>query len=465
MWNFYFKQMKKWKLIVLILVAIAGFTIKFLTDGDPKEKLINSGILAIIMVIFWILEIIPIYVTALFPLILGIPLEVITDKQLASQYGNSNVFLFLGGFMMALALEKWEVHKQIATGILRTIGKNHLMMLFSFLTATALLSMWISNTATALMMLPMAMSVISALPINYKDSRFTVLLLLAVAYGANVGGMATLVGSPPNIQMATMLNEKGYNIDFYEWLKYGLPLSLILLVLIFIAFYFMMEPNLRNKPVEVNIENKPWTKDQFKVISIFGILIILWAFKDFIIAKTGIIYKDETAALLMASIMFIIPSSKEGDSLLKWKDMKEIPWGILILFGGGLAMATILDINGVIDFLFEKSGFIQTMAFPSLLVFLVFVSIFGTEVMSNLALVTVITPFLIKIGVESGYNPIQICLPVTLAASCAFMLPVGTPPNAIVFASGRIKISQMAKYGFLINILAAIVIISYFLLF
>ena len=456
--------MKNWKIIVLIFVALAAIIVKITTDGKEDELLINAGILAVVMIIFWIFEIIPIYVTALFPLIFGIPLEVIDFKELASQYGNSNVYLFFGGFVMALALEKWDVHKQIALRIISAVGKKQIYILFGFLSSTALLSMWISNTATALMMLPMAIALISGLPDEFKNSRFTLFLLLSIAYGANVGGMATLVGSPPNVQMAGLLEERGITVTFVDWMKYGMPLSIILILVIFVVFYFLLGKENRSRPIEFEIERKPWSRDQKKVLLTFSILVLLWSFRELLTNYSGIIYRDETAVLFISAFLFVIPSRATKKPLLEWKDMSRVPWGILILFGGGLAMAKILENQGAIDWLLHNMGDFKTMAFPAMLSILVLVAIFGTEVMSNLALVAVLTPILISIGLETGIDPLKLCIPVTLAASCAFMLPVGTPPNAIVFASERIKISEMARYGFLINALATIIIISFFLL-
>lgn len=412
-----------------------------------------------LMVFFWITEVIPIYVTALIPFVVGVPLGILNTSQLALAYGDKNVFLFLGGFLLALALEKWDVHKQVARAIIKAIGYSKPRILLGFILSTALLSMWISNTATALMMLPMAMAVLSAMPKGEKSDRFPLFLMLGVAYSASVGGMGTLVGSPPNIQMAGIL-EQNFNIqvDFVEWMKIGFPIAVLMLAIIYSVFYLGLGKERKQKAGdEFELPTEKWNSDQIRVILIFGLVVIMWVFKNTLIELTGIPFRDEGTALLGAFLLFIVPSKKES-KLLKWKDTEKLPWGILLLFGGGLALASSLEANGVITYLSSFFSHFSSWDYFWFIVLLVGIAIFGTELMSNLALVTVFIPIIASFASTTDYSILQLCLPVTLAASCAFMMPVGTPPNAIVFSSGKIKIAQMASWGILLNILAMFLI-------
>lgn len=414
--------------------------------------------MGVVMVYLWITEAIPIYVTALLPFIFGVPMGVINTSQLALAYGDKNVFLFLGGFILALALEKWHVHTQVARAIIHAVGFSKPRLLLGFLLSTSFLSMWISNTATTLMMLPMALAVISVLPKKDQKSQFAVFLLLSIAYGASIGGMATLVGSPSNIQMAGILEQNfGVVVDFGTWMQIGLPTVVILLGATFAYMFLRLGKEERSHQAEVNLEKTPWTVNQKRTVFIFSIVVILWSFKSLIVEYTGFNLRDEGAALLGALLLFVIPGEKE-QRLLNWKDTEKLPWGILLLFGGGLALAGSLETNGVIAYLSEILAQLNTVHYFVLLLVLVGIAIFGTEIMSNLALVTVFIPVIAAFADQSSYSILQLCIPVTLAASCAFMMPVGTPPNAIVFSSGKLKIRQMAQIGLVLNILALLII-------
>ncbi|MFT7344953.1 MAG: sodium-dependent dicarboxylate transporter 2/3/5 [Lentimonas sp.] len=446
------------KKTVYLLIGLIGFLLPIIASGG-QDLFVNSLSMGGLMVFFWITEVIPIYVTALIPFVVGVPLGILNTSQLALAYGDKNVFLFLGGFLLALALEKWDVHKQVARAIIKAIGYSKPRILLGFILSTALLSMWISNTATALMMLPMAMAVLSAMPKGEKSDRFPLFLMLGVAYSASVGGMGTLVGSPPNIQMAGIL-EQNFNIqvDFVEWMKIGFPIAVLMLAIIYSVFYLGLGKERKQKAGdEFELPTEKWNSDQIRVILIFGLVVIMWVFKNTLIELTGIPFRDEGTALLGAFLLFIVPSKKES-KLLKWKDTEKLPWGILLLFGGGLALASSLEANGVITYLSSFFSHFSSWDYFWFIVLLVGIAIFGTELMSNLALVTVFIPIIASFASTTDYSILQLCLPVTLAASCAFMMPVGTPPNAIVFSSGKIKIAQMASWGILLNILAMFLI-------
>lgn len=441
-----------------LLTGFSVFTfilVVFFTGG--KDPFWNSIALGGLMVFFWLFELLPIYVTALFPFVLGIPLGVLDSSDLTSAYGHKYIYLFFGGFVLSVALEKWNVHKQIAEGILNTVGTSKTRVILGFLLTTMILSMWISNTATSLMMLPMALAILSNMQFK-KNSRFPVLLLLSIAYGASIGGMATLVGSPPNIAMAGIVQKNyGTEIGFFDWMSVGLPVSLVMIAITFGFFYLLLGKDRRVSLEHVKGMSQKWNSDQIRVLILFLFVVVLWAFRGPLTKYTGIRYTDEGVAVLGAILLFFVPSKSEK-TLLEWKDTKKVAWGILILFGGGMALATMFDKNGVIDFVASSFRQFSDVSVFLLTGILVFISIFGTELMSNLALVSVLTPAVAQFALDSHVDVLQFCLPITLASSCAFMLPVGTPPNAIVFSSGKLKIEQMARIGFLLNLAGVIVI-------
>lgn len=457
----FFVTMKKlfWKQTTLIGGFAAFFALIILA---PKEDALfwNSIALGGLMVFFWLFEAMPIYLTALLPFIFGIPLGVLDKAGLASSYGNTTIYLFLGGFILALALEKHDVHKQIAKRIILLVGNSKSRLLLGFILSTAFLSMWISNTATTLMMLPMALAIISSMPKKKGKSKFSLFLLLSIAYSASVGGMATIVGSPPNGSMQSILAQNyDIHVTFAEWMKIGVPLSIILQLLLFAFFYLLMGKE-RHEKIEVDIEKSKWTISQLKVLFIFLLVVVMWSFKSIIVSYLGLTFEDFGPALLGALLLFVTPTD-DSKMLLEWKDTRNLPWGILILFGGGLALAKMFETNGVITEV--SSMFLTFKSAGIVLILLVIVGIatFGTELMSNTALVAVFIPVIGEFALQSDYSIVQLCVPVTLAASCAFMLPVGTPPNAIVFSSGEVKISQMAKYGFVLNIVAIFLIVLF----
>jgi sodium-dependent dicarboxylate transporter 2/3/5 len=424
----------------------------------------NAIAISGLMIYFWIFEVIPIYITALFPIILAAPLGLLNDASgkvdaniLAKSYGNNMIFIFLGGFMLALALEKYNIHLQIARGILRLVGNSKSKVILGFLLSTGLLSMWVSNTATALMLLPMAIAVIKSLPSEEQNSRFSLFLLLSIAYGSSIGGVGTLVGSPPNLQMASILsNQFNIEVDFLQWFVIGFPICVLMLLASYLFFYLALGKTRNEKLKSFSMEKEPWTKTQYKVLFVFFVFVILWSFKD-VFSIVGFNYSDESVAIFGTILLFLIPVNNTTN-LLEWSDTTSLPWGILFLFGGGLAMADILAKGGVIDWL--SSSFINLNNLPYFLILLILIAgaVFATEVISNLALVTILIPIIGAFAKDYGHPIIQLAFAITFGASLAFMLPIGTPPNAIAFSSGHIKFSQMAKVGFLLNIISVILI-------
>ena len=415
-------------------------------------------LLAALMILLWITEWIPIYLTALFPILLGAPLGLLTPKELAGCYGDANIFLFFGGFVLALGLEKWGVHEQIARRIIKVVGDQKSKILLGFILSTGLISMWISNTATALMMLPMAVAVIEAMPVSHRESRFSALLMLSVAYAANIGGVGTLIGSPPNTQMASILAENFHiQVSFLDWMKIGLPLAITLLLIMYLLFHYLLGAE-RKDVHDLHFHTLPWSKPQKRVLWIFSMVAILWIFREPIVTWTGIPYRDENAAILGALALFLLPNGDDKQTLLKWSDTEKLPWGILLLFGGGLAMAAILEKNGILKSLSAYFNFADGIN-PIILIFiLTALAIFISEVLSNLAMVTVFIP-IVGVFAEQTQTPLfPLAMALTLGASLAFMMPVGTPPNAIVFGSGYLKIKQMVRIGFVLNIISLLLI-------
>jgi sodium-dependent dicarboxylate transporter 2/3/5 len=427
------------------------------------------------MLIWWISEAVPIAVTSLLPLVLLPSMGVAKMDAVATPYANPVVYLFMGGFVIALAMEKWDLHKRIALHIVNLTGTNANGILGGFMMATAFISMWISNTATAIMMLPIGLSIISLMQDQMMPSEenerglrnFSIAMMLAIAYGANIGGTATIIGTPPNVVFAGYMREN-FNVEvtFLTWMMIGTPFAIILLIFTYLLLVKVMFPNnLGNFGGAGEIikrelkELGPMTVGEKLTLLVFISTALSWIFRLQIDALfPSIKISDTTIALVAAVLLFIIPVSlHKREFLLHWSDTEKLPWGILLLFGGGLSLADSLADTGIINVIGDQFKDLDTAGWIYI-IGLSTVSLFLTEVMSNVALVTIFLPVVGAIAVGAGIQPVQLCIPVTIAASCAFMLPMSTPPNAIVFASGRITIGQMAKAGFILNLITIMVI-------
>ncbi|MEN9699790.1 MAG: hypothetical protein RLZZ301_988 [Bacteroidota bacterium] len=441
----------------LFIGLLLGYLL-FLFFTNPSHKAELAIGLAVFMIVCWVFELISIYLTALVPLLVAVPLGLITPKELAVSYGDSNVYLFFGGFVLALALEKWGVHEQLARRIIAKVGDSKSRVLLGFILSTGFISMWISNTATALMMLPMAVAVIEAMPVAHRQSKFSALLMLSIAYASNIGGVGTLIGSPPNTQMASILSDRFQTeISFFDWMKIGMPLAMVLLLLMYVFFHFLLGKE-RDEVHDLHFHKTPWSTEQKRVLVVFLVVAFLWVFREPIVNLTGFAYRDEAAALLGALALFLWPSTKPEQTLLSWKDTEKLPWGILLLFGGGLAMAAILEKNGVLELISHTFGQLTGFSTIGIVFVVALLAIFISEVMSNLAMVTIFVPIIALLAQVSGQSVTQLTMALTLGASLAFMMPVGTPPNAIVFGSGYLQIKQMIRFGFVLNILSLLLI-------
>jgi len=429
------------------------------------------------MIAWWITEAVSISVTALIPLAFFPLLGIMNVKTVAASYGSPIVFLFFGGFVMALALEKVGLHKRIALNIVKLTGTSPDKVVLGFMLATAFLSMWISNTATTVVMLPIVASVINLLindedGFSKNDRNFALSIMLGIAYAANVGGVATIIGTPPNtVIVGFMENEYNVSISFLDWIKMGLPFSLLMIAVVYIVLVKVVYPNkLTALHDSRNIIDEELTKlgtikkIELQVLIIFIVTILLWIGRSTINEWfPDLKLTDTSISLLAAFALFSIPFKFGlGQFILEWKDTTKLPWGILILFGGGLALASALSNAKVIQFIGELVASNKALSIFAIAAMLIVIMIFMTELMSNVALVAIFAPVVAGIALGLDMEILHLLVPVAMASSCAFMLPMSTPPNAIVFASGYIKVQDMVRAGFILNLISIVVLMIFF---
>lgn len=428
------------------------------------------------MVIWWVTEAVHIAVTAMLPLILFPLLGVMPANEVGANYGSPIIFLFFGGFVLALALEKVNLHKRIALTIIKLIGTTPNRVVLGFMIATAFMSMWISNTASTVVMLPIALSVI-ALLINDKDGftkrdrNFALSVMLGIAFSANAGGIATVIGTPPNSVLIGLLeNEYNTEISFVKWMSMGLPFSIIMVGLCYTVLSWIFPCKGIQFTAEANLIAEELqklgkvSKEEKRVLMVFGITVFLWITRTLINKLfPGLKLSDTIISLIGAISLFVIPMNlKKGEFVLKWSDTTKLAWGILLLFGGGLTLAKGMASSGLVDLItttIAEGNFHPTFT----AVLLIFLMLFMTELMSNVALVAVLAPVVAGIAIGLDIPLLNLLIPITMASSCAFMLPMATPPNAIVFASGYVKVSQMVRAGIFLNLLAIVLLIGYYL--
>ncbi|UOY05087.1 DASS family sodium-coupled anion symporter [Muricauda sp. SCSIO 64092] len=448
--------------------------------GLPFELVSKKGDLviavAVWMLFWWITEAVSISVTALLPLLLFPLLKILPIAEVGANYGSPIVFLFFGGFVMALALEKVNLHKRIALNIIRLTGTTPNKVVLGFMIATAALSMWISNTASTVVMLPIALSVIGLLindedGFTKNDQNFALSVMLGIAFSANAGGIATVIGTPPNSVMIGLLeNEYNIQISFLKWMTLGLPFAALLISITYLVLVRWMFPNRDlqfNASKEVIHEELkklgPTSGKEKMVLVIFGITVFLWIFRTLINSVFPTLGLSDTMISIFAAIaLFAVPyNAKKGEFIIRWQDTSKLAWGILILFGGGLALAKGMSVSGIVDLVANAiaQSEISILFTASLLILLM---LFMTELMSNVALVAVLAPVVAGIAIGLGLPILYLLIPVTMASSCAFMLPMATPPNAIVFASGYVKVPQMARVGIVLNLISVGLLILVF---
>jgi len=476
--------------IGLILGPVLFLYILFFFNFDPQNVILTRmAAVAILMATWWITDAIPLFATALLPMLLYPLLGIMKSNATAPIYFNSTIFLFIGGFMIALTMEKWSLHKRIALVIIRFVGGGPTKIILGFMVASSFLSMWISNTATAIMMVPIGLAIILKMEDNFniaETGKFTTSLMLAIAYGCSLGGIATLVGTPPNLSFARIFQitfPEAPPITFGTWFVMGLPISIVMIVIVWLLLtrvFFRVSPNIK---VDRSVVDKEYTQlggmsfEEKVVLTVFSMTAILWVFRKKI--QLGFVsipgwsqlipypdlIDDATVALFMAMIMFLIPVRSPGTKHLTVMGpdvLKKLPWNIVLLFGGGFALAKGFQVTGLSAFIGNKFSGLAGMPPIIMIVLICFGLTFLTELTSNTATTEMILPILASVAIAMETNPLLLMIPATMSASCAFMMPVATPPNAIVFGSGRIKISEMARVGVFINIIGILIITMMF---
>jgi len=428
--------------------------------------------MALLMAIWWVTEALPIPATALVPIVLLPLMEVSSVREATTPFANPLIYLFMGGFIIAIAMEKSDLHKRVALNVVRLVGTSPMNIVAGFMMAAAFLSMWVSNTATALMMLPIALSVIHLVE-DKQDLKeqnlqfnFSLCLVLCIAYGCNIGGMGTLIGTPPNALMAGfMLENYGIEISFAQWMLVGVPLVIVSLPIVYLLLTRVLFPiKLKEIPGGKELIHRQ-LKDIGKmsireriVAIVFTMTAILWITQQQLVQLLPEL-SDTVIAIFGALLLFIIPVDfKKGDFVLGWDDAKRLPWDILVLFGGGLSLAAAISSTGLATWMGESLRALDTWPVIALVLLSLTIIIFLTEVTSNTATAAAFMPILASVAIALNMDPLVLVIPAALGASCAFMLPVATPPNAIVYGSGFITMPQMAKAGFWLNILMIFVI-------
>jgi sodium-dependent dicarboxylate transporter 2/3/5 len=426
----------------------------------------------LLMAVWWMTEAVPIPVTALIPLVLFPILGIGDIRATAAPYAHELIFLFLGGFIIALAMQRWGLHRRIALAIIHAMGTRPTALVAGFMAASALLSMWVSNTATALMMLPIGLSVVQlAGPAVGDEARpatrnFSVALMLGIAYGCSLGGMATLIGTPTNAFLSAFLMETyGFRIAFVDWMKVGVPLMLVGLPLTHAVLTRLVHPvRMRELPGGAKLIEAerarlgPMSRPERSVAAVFATVALLWVFQP-LVARVVPGASDTGIAMFGALALFLVPVSlRQGRFVLDWETAEKLPWGVLLLFGGGLTLAGAVARTGLADWLGTQLGGVGAWPAVALVLLVAGIVVMLTELTSNTATAAAFLPVMAALALGIGENPLLLAVPTVLAASCAFMLPVATPPNAIVYSSGVLTIPQMARAGIVLNLVFILVI-------
>ena len=450
----------------------------------PPAELSSAGwtvaAIAVLMAVWWATEAIPVAVTALLPLALFPLLDITSFETAALPYANKNIYLFLGGFILALGIESSGLHKRIALKMILAVGSSGAKLIGGFMLVSALISMWVMNTSTTLMLLPIGLAVCGVISqtvpgmTNIDKANFDTALLLGIAYAATIGGMSTLIGTAPNIVFSAFMQDTyGVEISMFDWMKLGVPLAAVML---FGSWYsltqyvfpikFSASQEAKDELKKMLNEMGALTKDEIRISIIFGLAVFAWVFRtllnniEFLSGLT-----DAGIAIIAAILLFMTPSASKKGDLLKWEKSKELPWGLLLLFGGGLSLAAQISSTGLGMWIGQSLMVLSTVPPIVLILAVATLIIFLTEITSNVTTTTTFLPVFGALAVAIGILPVSLTVPVCLAASCAFMLPVATPPNAIVYGSNKFTIATMMRAGIALNIIGILVVtmFAYFL--
>ncbi|ABS64851.1 anion transporter [Parvibaculum lavamentivorans DS-1] len=434
----------------------------------------TAGVAAL-MAVWWISEPIPIPATSLLPMILFPLMGIVDIRAAAAPYAHPIIYLFFGGFLLALAMERWNLHRRIALGLIAFMGTKPTHIVAGFMVAAAFLSMWVSNTATALMMLPIALSVIGLVDAQAREEKakaaaavFSMVLLLAVAYSATIGGLGTLIGTPPNALLAAFLSQTyGFHIGFGQWMLVGVPVVIVgvplawfLLTRVIFKLSSLDLPGAAGIIASERAKIGSITRPEIAVAIIFSLTALGWVTQP-LIAQVLPFVSDTGIALLGGLLLFLTPvDARKGVFLMDWQTAKRAPWDVFLLFGGGLSLAAGIEAHGVAAYLgtlFDGAGGMPTLLLVALICGMILML---TELTSNTATAATFLPVIAAVAIFIGQNPLLLLVPAAMAANCSFMMPVGTPPNAIVFGSGRITLPQMAKAGWWLNVAFVLLIVG-----
>jgi len=464
--------------------AILAVSLLAFFDLDPGNPAVTrTAAVAALMAIWWLTEAIPIPATALLPVALFPLLGIMPGREVAGTYFNHVIFLFIGGFIMALAMQRWGLHRRIALRIILLIGASPRRLVLGFMLATAFLSMWISNTATTMMMVPIALAIILKLRETAgggKAARFSTGLLIGIAYAASIGGIATLIGTPPNLAFSKIFATsfpQAPEITFAGWFVFGLPFTIVFLLIAWWLLVLMFVPRSGEGMPEAETFRKEYKRlgsmsyEERVVLILFSILALLWLFRRDIDAgwftlpgwSSGFpvpgFIDDGTIAIAVAMILFLWPSrTRPQERLMDWKTATRLHWGIVILFGGGFALAAGFRESGLSTWIAQQLSVLGGIPSVGMVASICALLTFLTELTSNTATTQIVLPLLGSLAVAIKVNPLLLMIPATLSASCAFMLPVATPPNAIVFGSGEVKMGDMIRAGIIMNLIGVVLI-------
>ena len=455
--------------VIGLVVGLAGFLACLIIPppGGMSVQAWAAGGMMWLMATWWSTEAIPIPATALLPILLVPALGLGSIGQATAPYANPIIFLFLGGFTLGLAMQRWNLHRRIALLTLRAMGVKPKNQIAGFMMATAFLSMWVSNTATAVMMLPIGLSIIAMTQSDNEDGlrRFGTALLLAIAYSASVGGIATLIGTPPNALLAAyLLDTQGIEVGFAQWMLLGLPVSVVMLLLVWWWLtrvdFGIGRADDSGEMIRRELEALgPLGRGEKLVGLVFVLTASAWIFRPLLSANLAPWLTDTGIAIAAALALFLIPvDTRERQFLLDWESAEKLPWGVLLLFGGGLAMAGAISSSGLASWIAEAMGAATLLPALLMVALVALVIIFLTEVTSNTATAAAFLPLLGALAVAQDISPLLLTVPAAIAASCAFMMPVATPPNAIVFSSGHMRIGDMLRAGFALNLMGVVVV-------